>query len=252
MLRIIETFNNLPQNIEVDPDANFQPGNVGSLRIKNSKSVMGICDGLHPYGILDDIKSNVIRCVPVPPTQTFIVPAEDIEFDANKKAIILSKAQKVELNHANIIAASFISDVPGTLKYLNGIFILPIGTICNYCLKPSINGSTINDAVRFSCKYAYNINKVDDTTLGSGRVTVWSKNMIAETDMYSIAHEYNKYMPLYVENGLLTTKRLDSQCKCIGIVLEGPTTNNPMMKFLLDIENKITVGDIDSYCSSTK
>lgn len=251
MLRIIEMFGNLPENVEVDSDANFQPGQIGSLKIKGGKSLIGVCDGLHPFGILDDIKSKTIRCISTPPTQVHIVRAIHMDFDPIKKEMVLIQDHKVELNNSNIIAASFISNVPGHLKSINGVFILPKGTVCNYCMIPSVDGQHINDAVRFSCKYAYNVpmkfGEINDSTMGSQRVTVWTKNIIADTDMYDTSQEYNKYAPLYVEKGLLTTRRLDRQCKCIGVVLGSPDADNPMLRFLLDLENKIDIGHPSSF-----
>lgn len=244
MLRIIELFNNLPVSVEVDPDANFQPGHIGSLRIKNGKSLIGICDGLHPFGILDDIKTNKFRCIPKPPTQVHIVSNARITFDEARKEIVLAEDHKVSLNHNNIIAASFTSSVPGHLQPINGVFTLPKGTGCNYCVVPRVNGKDVPYAVRFSCRYAYNvpINSFDDSTASTDRATVWTKNMIAETDMYDTAQEYPTCSLLYASNGLLTTKIIDYNCKSIGVVLEPPNQETSMLRFLLDLDGKVDVG----------
>ena len=244
MLRLVELFNNLPVCVRVDPEARFQPGQVAALKMRKGESVVGICDGLHPCGIIDDIKSNVFRTVPNPPHQVHIIPIHHRTFDEDKKEIVSSQDYRVKLSHASIIAASFVSSVPGHLKPANGEFILPKGTVCNYCITPTVEGRDMNDAVRLTCRYAYNVPMLyaDDSTVSSGRVTIWTKNMIADTDMYDTTQEYRKYAPLYVENGLLTTKRLDYTCKCIGIVLDAPGTDNSMLRFLLDLEGKVDIG----------
>lgn len=245
MLRIIETFRNLPTSVEVDSDANFQPGQIGSLRIKGGKSVVGVCDGLHPCGVLDDIRSNTFRAIPTPPVEVHVVPISNREFDERRKEWVLGEDVKVELKHANIIKASFVSSVDTILQPIIGVLFIPKGTSCNYCLFPKPNGrGDVNDAVRFSCKYAYNVpaDSFEDSTANTNRVTVWTKNMIADTDMYDTSKEYAKYSLLYVENGLLTTKRSDYNCKCIGVVLEPPSAENSMLRFLLDLEGRVEIG----------
>src|ERR1019366_1375406 len=112
MLRIIETFSNLPEQIEVDPDAYFQPGQIGSLRIKKGKSVIGVCDGLNPFGIIDDVRTNVFRGIPRPYTQVHIVPVSPHrDFDELKLEWVLTQDKKVDLNHTNIIKESFKSSI---------------------------------------------------------------------------------------------------------------------------------------------
>jgi hypothetical protein len=248
MLRIIEVFNNLPVCVRVDSRAYFQPGQVASLKMKKGEIVAGVCDGLHPCGIIDDIRirSNVLRMVPKPFNQVHIVPINHPSFDEDLKQIVLAQDHSVKLNHVNIIADSFISDVPGQLKSVNGELILPKGTICNHRISPMDGGCYINYAVRLTCRYAYNVPapKMDDSTVGSGQVTLWTKNMIADTDMYDTAQEYHKYANLYVENSLLTTKRLDYTSKRIGIVLDVPSNDNSMLRFLLDLEGNVDVGQL--------
>ena len=245
MLRIIETFNNLPTCVEVDSDANFQPGQIGSLRIRSGKSVAGVCDGLHPYSVIDDIRSNTLRAIPKPPIEVHVVPISKLEFSERRKEWILGEDVKVMLKHANIIKASFVCSVDVFLQSINGALTIAKGTACNYCMFPKPNGrGDVNDAVRLSCKYAYNVpsESFEDSTANSQRVTVWTKNMIADTDMYDTSKEYSKYAPLYVENGLLTTKYPDPNCKCIGVVLEPPCAENSMLRFLLDLEGRVEIG----------
>lgn len=243
MLRIIETFGNLPDCIEVDPDAVFQPGQIAGLRIRKGRALVGITDGLHPSGILDDIKSDRFRVVAKPKESTYVVPITHLEFDLIKNEVVLTEEHNVELKHTNIIAASFASSVAVRLDFSKGIATLPIGTACNYRLHPSVNGNGINDAVRFTVSYAYNVQNsiTDDSTMGSGRATVWTKNMIADTDMYDTCREYRKYAPLFATHGLLTTYRTTPQCKCIGVVLAPPNLETGMLRFLLDLDGKIDV-----------
>lgn len=204
---------------------------------------MDVCDGLHPFGILDDIRSDTLRTVCTPDDGIHIVPISHYDFDLFSGEMVLVEDHKVELRHANIITASFASSVPVRLLSKEGIAIIPAGTACNYCLHPSMNGKDINNAVRFAVRYAYNVpsGALDDSTQGSNRATIWTKNMIADTDMFDTAQEYPRYIPLYANCGLLTSKKIDDQCKCIGVVLEPPRAQNGMLRFLLDLDSKVDV-----------
>lgn len=234
MLRIIETFNHLPVSLEVDLATNFQPGQIASLKIKNNRKTFGICDGLYPFGIIDDIKTKVIRKVVI---SSDIVPASSFSIDDTKENLILTQKHSLELRYQNIIASSFISDVVGILNAKLGIFTLPPGTICNYKLN-----SSINNAVKFSYRYAYNVlyPQEENSTKGTNTATIWNKNMIAESDMFDLTQEYPKYATLYVENGLLTTRRNDLS-QYVGVVLTDPASNSSALKFLFDPENNIKV-----------
>lgn len=240
MLRIIETFNNLPQGYHVDPDANFEPGQIGSLRVRNGNVVVGVSDGLHPEGIIDDIKTEKYRAVR---WQEEIV-AKVEEFNMKDSYFITAKDIKCQLKEPHVIVKSFISTISVTLVPMNGVVIIPAGTLCNYRSPHNLDlSSEYSNAIRFSCNYAYNIPaNYDDSTVMSGRVTIWNKMMIAETNMFDTTAKYNKYSSLYAVNGLLTTNKFSYECKCIGFVLEEPKNTNPMIRFMFDPEGKVQVG----------
>lgn len=241
MLRIIESFGNLPTTIDVDSDIKCQPGQIGSLKIKNNKSVIGICDGLHPFGIIDDLKSNTIRSVVSPKDGEFIIPITEFEYDSLKKEIVLSKDFHVELKHTNIISSSFISNINVELNCRNGIVTIPKGTTCNYCINITPNqNDMINHDIRLVVKYAYNtIYDSLESTISNMKITMWTKNMICETDMFDTSAKYEIYSNLYIINGLLTTKCILPQCKCVGMVLSLPTVNNNMLRILWDPDHNI-------------
>jgi hypothetical protein len=242
MLRVIELFNNLPQCFVVDPDVNFEPGQVAALKIKRGETVVTICDGLNPIGILDDIKTDKLRNVV---WNDVLIVRDKIEY--SEDGLSLGADHKFPLNGANVIAKSFVSNIPVQLNAAGGEIIIPKGTPLNFCLSPSphSNGKDFNDAIRIVVSYAYNSflkSGFDDSTQGSKRLTVWYKNMIADTDMFDTSVQYPKYAPLYARDGLLTTKFLTPECKCIGVVLDPPKNHRPMLRFLLDIDGRIEVG----------
>jgi hypothetical protein len=239
MLRIIESFNNLPIQATPNPDLICQPGHFASFQIKNGTAVISLSDGVHPYGIIDDIRSDVIRKV-TESWETYIVPATDIEYNKYTKDLYTEQSLVVELKNKNIIASSFTSDIYGKLDSAIGTLTIPSGTMCNYTLP----GSTTNNSLKFKCKYAYNIklSKFEDSTIGTNKITIWNKNMIADTDMFDTTQEYVIGKPLYVAIGLLTTKRNDYVCPAVGSVLKSPSDNSGYLRFVLDLNGKIEVG----------
>ena len=246
MLRIIESFRNLPESLEPSKIITCQPGQIGALKISKGKTVVDICDGLHPFGIIDDIKTRNIRCVATPLVKDCIVRAEHYDFDPVVKKSVLTQEHTVELAHRNIIAESFVAsaNIGGHLKSGEGLYVLPKGTACNYRLMPTISGNEINDAVRFSCSYAYHVTmkREQNSIMGTGRITVWTKNLIADTDMFDTSMEYPKYANLYVNKGYLTTCRVHCQCPTIGIVLNAPqNSNDSMLRFLFDPNGNIDI-----------
>lgn len=224
MLKIIETFNNSPICVSVSPNLQMQPGQIGSLVIKQGSPVLSISDGLNPLGIIDDIRSHVIRKVPEDINQLFVLTAINPMLNGDK--YVLSQDQTFHLPHHNIIAASFTCNVNVILDLIAGKLTFVAGTICNFDQK----------AIQFSCRYAYNTicDSLQDSISGTHRATVWTQNMIAETDIYDTTVEYPKYANLYVAHGLLTTSRFDFMCKSVGIVLPCPEMNYGLLRFLWD------------------
>ncbi len=245
MLHLIETFNNLPSNIKVNSDTLFQPGHVVALKMKKGEAVIDICDGLHPFGIVDDIKCSHARC---PSWEEHVIDLKTLnikDINYENKTVVLKQEEKIKLNHENIIQNSFISNISCQLSPKIGEFKLFKDTGYKFSEIFCDKFDETKLSIIFSCKYAYNIPLLDDSTLSSGRATVWTKNMIAETDIYDITVEYHNYGILYSSQGLLTSKRADCQCKPIGVILRAPKVDNPMLKFLLDLEGKIDIGQYE-------
>jgi hypothetical protein len=258
MLRIIETFCNLPETLEPSKNITCQPGQIGALKISKGKTVVDICDGLHPFGIIDDIKSRNIRAVSTQNDQIHIVPVHH-DIDRGTKETFSIEEVMVELKHQHIIAESFVSSISGDLRADEGIYVIPAHTACNYCLSTSVTrvdilsatrftytytGVDTPNAIRFTCAYAFNIpmKEEQDTISTSGKITVWTKNLIAETDMYDTSVDYPKYANLYVNKGYLTTSKVNSQCPAIGIVLGSPHgSNDSMLRFLFDPNGNVDI-----------
>ena len=65
MFRIIDTFNTLPLNYPIDKKLNCLPGQIAALAIKDKQPTIIISDGVAPFGIIDDIRSDKARCVSI-------------------------------------------------------------------------------------------------------------------------------------------------------------------------------------------
>ena len=219
MLRIIETFNHLPTSYKVDIDAKFGPGQIGSLKIKDNQTVVSVCDGINPIGILDDIKNKFIRRVRYQQRIIISPGVKELKYDLFYR-----------LEDKNIISKSFISTINVVLDPKKGIITIPKNT------------QIYNDCIDFVVNYAFNLKSDDDSTVGSGRATVWGNLLIIETDMFDTTTNYHKYDNLYSNNGLFTNIKPTYESKYIGFVLNSPSNDNPVLKLFFDLNNKIEIG----------
>lgn len=186
-----------------------------------------VSNGTAPLGIIDDMKTRAftnvswneeikVQAVGVPgPNGTLVTPI-DI---------------KIELRKPNIIASSFASTVKVTLNPVNGIITFLAGTPLNVDLIGSGQPSGIKTIVNYTY-YVANI-PGDDSTQGSGRVTVWYERMFFQTDMFETAQQYPVKANLYVsECGLFTTRRPSKIHPAIGMCTASPSPISPNLQAL--------------------
>ena len=215
VLRLLQVGNALPFSYIVDPNATFQPGMVGQLNLFGNQIVCGVSDGTAPIGIIDDIKTNAFSAPSI--DEVIIVPATGVG-----NPLVTPIDIKAELANANVLAQSFIADVDVALNPVNGVITIPAGTQLNFDLAG--NGQ---DSVRIVCSYTYRIPNIpgDDSTLASGRVTVWFNRMIFETDQFETNQRYPLNANLFVsEIGLLTTRQPTPNHAAVAFVTAPPTT----------------------------
>ena len=226
MLRVLQTGNVRPISYPVDPNASFEPGQIAQFKVIGNDVVLGVSDGTAPFGIIDDVKVNSFSS-PVN-DELVIIPGVPV-FDGYNwiNAVDTSK----ELDNPSIIQTSFAADYGGLqLNPINGILRAPAGTILNYSTK----GSLTPNAVRTRVKYAYRIPNIagEDTTLGSGRVTVWFSRGIFQTDQYEMT-AYSVNATLFVSvNGKLTTEQTMDGQPGIAMCIVPPTAHNPFLEFM--------------------
>ena len=245
MFRIMHSFNFLPQSFPVDKSFQCQPGQIASLSNKNKILMPIFSDGLHPFGIIDDIRTSHCRQNSIEELVKVFVSNKDWEL--SREAIAVSKKNiSLVLENSSIIANSFYSEstFPVIIKAMKGLVIIPKNTTCD--LYYDDMHDHFLPYFYFKVSYAYNVpfTELEDSISSSDRITIWTKPLIYETDMFHVDVKYNMHAPLYVANGLLTSCCETAISKCIGKVLKAPSRKSPLLRILWDPENKITDAEI--------
>lgn len=217
---MVSPDNGLPMSYPVDATSEFQPGQIGQLKLVGQDLVVGLSDGTAPIGIIDDVRVRAFTQTVVDEIVLIEVPAVAISNDGYN--YITNIELKKELNNGSLMKTSFVSDYDNIiLNPLNGVVILPAGSRLNF----SVNGAT-PDSVKMIVSYVYQVPNLpgDDTTLGSNRVTIWFHRGIYETDQFDTTQHYPINCTLFVnKDGKLTSKQPTSQHPGVAM-LTGPPT----------------------------
>lgn len=228
MLRLIQVGNTLPVSFPVDPTSTFQPGQVGQLKVIGNEIVCGVSDGTAPYGIIDDINTAAFTA-PIT-DEVVVIPVVGVG-DGYGNLVSATEAMK-PLRFPNIVRSSFTADVEGlALNDVNGVVIAPAGTPLNY----DSDGDSVNDSIRVIVSYIYRIPNIpgDNTTVGSGRITIWFQRGIFETDQFDTKQKYVVNAALFVnENGLFTTAQPTPNHPGVAMVTGPPTGINETLELL--------------------
>lgn len=227
-LRIVETGNSLPVSFICDPSSEFQPGQWAELAVIGNQVMATVSNGTAPIGIIDDIKTKAFTNVSW--NETIIVPAIGVAGPNN--TIVTPVDIKAELRRPNIIKYSFSSDVNVVLNPINGVITFVAGTALNF----DGQGSGIPNGIKAIVNYTYQVANIpgDDSTAGSGRMTVWFQRMFFQTDQYETNQQYPVKANVYVnEYGLSTTRRPSRHHPAVGMISAPPSTISPMIEILL-------------------
>ena len=227
MLRLVQVGNTLPVSFICDPSAEFQPGQIAELTVLGNQVMATVSNGTAPLGIIDDIKTKAFTNVSW--NEVVIVPAIGVPGPNN--TIVTPVDIKVELRRPNIVPSSFSSTVSVLLNPVNGVITFVAGTQLNF----DAAGTGTPNAIRSVVNYTYQVANIpgDDSTQGSGRMTVWFERMFFQTDQYETNQQYPVRANLYVsENGFLTTRRPSPIHPAVGMVTAPPTPMNPMIEVL--------------------
>lgn len=219
--------NTLPVSFICDPSAEFQPGMIAELTVIGNQVMATVSNGTAPIGVIDDIKTKAFTNVSW--NETVIVPAVGVIGPNN--TVVTPVDIKAELRKPNIIASSFSSEVSVILNPINGIITFVAGTPLNF----DLSGTGQPNAIKTIVNYTYQVANIpgDDSTQGSGRVTVWFERMFFQTDQYETNQQYPLRANLYVnEVGFLTTRQPSPKHPAVGMVTAPPTPMNPMIEAL--------------------
>lgn len=227
MLRVIQAGTGRPISYPVDPNATFQPGMIGQIKVIGNDIVMGVSDGMAPFGIIDDVKDTAFSRPQI--AEVVIIEPDVVNFDGYNYTAAFDTIK--DLRNSQLVPGSFRSEHPSivSLNEVNGIIKIRAGTVMNY----TAIGSTTPNAFRTKVWYAYYVANMpgEDTTFGSGRMTIWFTAGIFQTDQYELV-PYAVNANLYVSaNGKLTSEQSLPNQPCIGMVIVPPTSSNTVLEF---------------------
>jgi hypothetical protein len=227
MLRLVQVGNTLPASFICDPSAEFQPGQIAELTVIGNQVMATVSNGTAPIGVIDDIKTKAFTNVSW--NEVVIVPAVGV-LDGSGH-LVTPIDIKAELKKPNIVPSSFNSTVNVFLNPVNGVITFLAGTPLNFDLM----GTGQPNAIRTIVNYTYQVANIpgDDSTQGSGRMTVWFNRMFFQTDQYETNQQYPVRANLFVsETGFLTTRKPSAIHPAVGMVTAPPTPMNSMIEVL--------------------
>jgi hypothetical protein len=230
VLKVIHTGNALPISYPVDPTAEFEGGMIAQFKILGNDILAGISDGTAPIGIIDDSRTSAFTKAQTDEIVEIIVPAASIIVDGNGKRVNAVDVTGV-IDNPHIIEDSFTSTVSIILNSVNGIVTVPAGTELNY----DSDEDGLNDAFNIIINYNYKVTTKpgDDTTIGSGKITVHYQRGFYATDQFDTTQIYPLNATLYVGlGGKLTTKQPTNNHPGIAVVSGPPSASNGTLEFL--------------------
>ena len=229
MLKVIHSGNAMPLSLPVDPTSEFQPGMFAQLGLLGNDTVATVSDGSAPLGIIDDVRTVSFTKSQI--DEIVIINVQNAQIDSNGSRVSSEDLTGV-LEHPHINEKSFTSTVSVLLNTVNGIITVPSGTALNY----DSNGDGTYDSFKIICNYIYRVSNKpgDDTTLGTGRITVHYQRGIYATDQFDTTQVYPLNSTLYVGlDGKLTSKQPTSDHPGVAICTGPPSAAISSLEFML-------------------
>ncbi len=230
MLKVVHIANTLPISYPVDPTAEFEPGMIAQQKLIGNDIVMGVSDGTAPFGIIDDVRTTAFTATQIDEVVIIKVPESNVQLDGNNHRVNINEVTGT-LENPHIIPSSFISTIAVTLNSVNGIIMVPPGTELNY----DSDGDLVNDSFRIIVNYIYRITSKpgDDSTMGSGRITIHYQRGVFATDQFDVRQNYPLNASLYVGlDGKLTSKQPTENHPAIAFVTAPPSAMNGTLEFI--------------------
>jgi len=229
MLKVIHSGNAMPMSVAVDPTVEFQPGMFAQLGLIGNDTVATVSDGTAPLGIIDDARTSAFTKSQI--DEIIYIPVRAVELDENNQRVNSEDVTGV-LEFPNIIDSSFVSTTSVILNKVNGIITVPSGTPLNH----DSDGDGTFDSFKIIVSYIYRVTGMpgDDTTIGSGRITIHYQRGFYATDQFDTTQIYPINATLYVGlDGKLTTRQPTDSHPGVAIVTGPPTSAMGTIEFLL-------------------
>lgn len=233
MLRAIQIGNSSPLSYPVDPSAVFEAGQIAELKTIGNDLVVGVSSGISPLGIIDDINTKAFSQPAIDEEVIFGPDLIGTPISGPGGQLVTATDNMTTLQNPSIIKGSFVSNYPVIINYKNGVAKLPAGSFLNYRINPDPMAPL--DSIRIIVSYLYQVPDLpgDNTTLGSGRITVWFQRAVWQTDQFDSTQGYPVNATLFCGlDGRFTTKQPTPNHPGIAMVVGPPTATNTMLDLL--------------------
>ena len=229
MLKLIHAGNAMPMSLAVDPTAEFEPGMFAQLGLIGNDSVASVSDGTAPLGIIDDVRTTAFTKTQI--DEIVIVNVASSEINDDGKRVSTEDLTGI-LEFPNVIESSFTSTLSVILNNVNGVVTVPTGTELNY----DSDSDGTNDSFRMVTNYIYKVagRPGDDTTIGTGRITIHYQRGIYATDQFDTTQVYPLNATLYVGlGGKLTSKQPTANHPGVALCTGPPSAAIGTIEFML-------------------
>ena len=229
MLKVIHSGNALPMSLSVDPTAEFEPGMFAQLGLIGNDIVASVSDGTAPLGLIDDVRTSAFTRAQV--DEVVVINAQSSEIDDNGNRVSTVDVTGV-LEFPHIIESSFTSTISIVLNTVNGVMTVPSGTELNH----DSSGDGTYDSFKIVTNYIYRIagKPGDDTTVGSGRITIHYQRGIYATDQFDTTQMFPVNCTLYVGlDGKLTSSQPTDNHPGVAVCTGPPSAAIGTLEFML-------------------
>ena len=229
MLKVIHTGNAMPMSLPVDPTAEVEPGMFAQLGLIGNDIVGSVSDGTAPLGIIDDVRTTAFTKAQV--DEVVVATAQAIEVNSNGYRVNAEDLTGI-LEFPNIVENSFTSTISVILNTVNGVVTIPAGTVLNH----DSDGDGEYDSFRVIVNYIYRVAGTpgDDTTVGSGRITLHYQRGIYATDQFDTTQVYPVNATLYVGlDGKISSKQPTANHPGVAVCTGPPSASIGTIEFML-------------------
>lgn len=210
----------------VDPSATFEAGQIAGLVEIAGELFVTVSDGMSipPIGIIDDNKTRAFTDTVI--DEVAIVQAPTV---VNSSGELVSTMDVMgPLDETNIIESTFASNLDIILNPKKGMFTIPAGTPVNYD-----DGEIIGFEVISSYLFKIVDFPGDDSTDGSGQISIHFNRGIFTTNQFDTLAHYAPGSPLFVNSeGRLTSQETGSPNVAIALQPSTSVSNELMFMWL--------------------